>query len=362
MREPRDPGARGAPGPPKTRVSDEAARQSALDAWLASSERELVAVAQAYEQDPEAAARHVRPFLEAWAASVRLAIDPQFKPYDGRELHKPPLSEALGHLPVDRQELARLAKNLGDLFAHNQGPAQTTSSRVMLGVLAHLVEMAEWQWTEAVMRPMPEALQAIAMALDRARREAAPRATRGSCWVVAAVGSAVAAALAVAATMVAMRNRPGIEADPSVRDTKLAARPPQPGAAGPVPLPALGVTHPWLDRLGAELTVGDVDRIAALYRYPLRWYFAKPNASEDDVKRLARQWYGRRQGQHHLHLFEGCHEAPAPNGERAFQCTLRLAPELPGLGPSDTCLVFDADGLVISRTESSKIPGCPPSQ
>jgi hypothetical protein len=366
----------GARPPSKTVQSDHAARESAKERWLEMSVVELEAVARACDTRPSDAPEHIRKYLEACAATVRVCLDPQFKPYDGKDLRTTPLGEALQHLPRERVDLARIGKGISDLFAHNQGHPQETSARVVRGILAMLLDLAEWQW-QLVNEPLPESIRAIAESIDpvalerralareasaqaRGEKQGARRVWR---WTVPLGLGACALAGVTARSLPRSLPRSG-EATAALAEPEQRAEQATQRAGGPGGAVVSGVSDVRLDRLAAELTAGDVPRILSLYRFPLRWYFGKANAHEAEVRRLIEEWYRRRSGEHHLHLFEQCRGMPAAPGEQAFQCMLRLSPPLPtapAAPPTPCCVVFDASGLVISRTELDKVPGCPPS-
>ncbi|MDI1442425.1 TIR domain-containing protein [Polyangium sp. 6x1] len=118
----------------------------------------------------------------------------------------------------------------------------------------------------------------------------------------------------------------------------------------------------WVEAYGAALDSGDVDRIIAFHVLPTPRFFLARNQDAMQLRRLYQGWFDgdgriRRTG------FDGCSLAKlADDGSRALRCTTYVDPPFSN-SPSrvPTCLVFRADGKLLSRTELTKSEDCPPN-
>ena len=136
----------------------------------------------------------------------------------------------------------------------------------------------------------------------------------------------------------------------------------QPSAASTGARPLGQPERGWIEAYGAAIDSGNVDRILALHVLPTPRFFAATNQDAAQLRKLYQGWFDN-SGRIHRTGFDGCSLANvAPDGARALRCTTYVDPPFPNNKPSrvPSCLVFTRAGKLLSRTEISHLPDCPP--
>ncbi len=321
-------------------------RSAARDLWARSADAYFLEAYDCYETEPARSIERVRLFLEGWAHAVCVDREAEFRVYRGKDLNRIELAKALAlavpHLPDDRQDLARLAKTLGDLFHHNQGSRQRTTPRVARGVLTHCAELLEWLH-EMVLRDVPSA--ALADALQQIHASPKRRSWQAGLVVMGTVGvSAAAAALLGLFLGARAQQQPDVSPSPD-----LAASSNLPAKRSPSELLA------WVKGYEAAIAARDIPKLLQLHRFPTKRWFLAMDANFDQVRRGYEAWFKTNPSV--SVTFQNC----VPASRLAVRCQAVVAPPLDGYPDGvATCFVFDDAGRLLGRTELKDVPQCPP--
>ncbi len=359
-------------GETRTVPDDGGGRESARDAWRASTMHYFRLAAEHIDRDPDRSLQELRKVLEGWAHLVCVVLDPTFRPYERQELRREPLARVLDrareHLPAQRRNAIKALKTLADDAHHNQGHIQQTPPRIARAAALQCADLLEWLHTDVLQEPVPTLVTDLggkdstspALSGQRASTEQTGRTRRGAFGLLV-VGALVGFIYAI----VTLPN------EPAQRDTqsKQTAEPlpsdtPADGSASPTTSGAPRLKAPGgrtsdatalVRRYEAAIAGEDLEAILALHRFPTtRWFLAK-DATRDAIRENYKGWFAKHDRRV---LFEDCREIQ-PGVAR---CESRVDPPLehhPGRVP--TCLVFDDSGLLVSRTELDSVPNCPPA-
>lgn len=350
----------------KTEVDDAAPRARARDAWVRAARSHFLEGYRLCEQEPSAAVRALRLFLEAWtfATCIELLADNfDFRADERNREKRGELLNSLGnHIGRSQKIAAGTIKDFGDLFSHSQGtdvPASPAQARASLAAAADLFRFLQLTvLTSGIDAELSTALSDVERPSRRSVDAPAPvvgapvilaRRPRPRPWLpLIAVGVIIAAVVVLVA---ALRS-------PTAGATGTAQAPSAPTSAGP----AISQASP-IDPLAAAkeyeraIASRDVGQILARHHFPTRWFDAKSPVSEEELRKILVDAFNKRSSQ--ASYFEDCEVRPPGN---AVLCQVRLDP------PSErnasripTCLVLDDDGRVTQRTQiSNNQPTCPP--
>lgn len=296
--------------------------------------------------------------LEGFAHTVCVALHSDFPPHRGTELNRKPLGEVLPmarrHLPQDLQVFVDTAKKLGDWHHHNQGEAPESNPLTAQAMLLQCTALLQWLHREVLNTPPPPELIAAIHALqDRgavpvsavasSRPAVPPHALRG---VALGLGLALFGAAVIAVWLFAR------SADPAASTSNDSG-------------PFHNLDQPerrWIEAYQGALDARDPDRLVALHTIPTGRFFSGQSYDAPHLRRLFQGWFDhagptRRTGFDHCSLAH-----VGSDGARSLKCDTYIDPPLPGGGPSRvaTCLAFNSDGKIVSRTEIAQFPSCPP--
>lgn len=352
-------------GPPiRTSTDEGAARASARDAWVTTTRHYFIDACAAWRRDPEHALGRVRLVVEGFVHIVCVELEPTFAPHERGELRRAPLEKAIPiarrHLPPNRRDLVETLKNLGNNFHHNQGVVQRSTPNMARAALFQCSELLTWLDGELLRTALPP---------DYAQ---ALRDLEGASPVATPLPSAIATPVATPLPPTAAPSKPsGAPRAPWRLVAAISL-----GAlvvviatlffvlvSGRAPAPAASVSPElaWVGAYNDAIASRDVDRILAVHALPTPRYFMAKNQSASQLRALYEGWY-RSLGKTRETGFRDCKPAgTAPDGSRAVRCDTYVDPPLDkGLSVIPTCLVFRADGRLISRTEIRSFPTCPP--
>lgn len=346
--------------------------------------------AEHVDRDPDRCLQELRKVLEGWAHLVCVVLDPTFRPYDRQDLRREPLAQALKrareYLPAHRRDAVSVLKSLGDGAHHNQGHVQQTSRRIARASILQCGDLLEWMYTDVLREPVPVELHEptvggavhtpVPSETPQARR-APPRALHDRKKKLFLV--ALLLGLLVG-TIVAAFSERGADVKPEPTDSAADSVTAEPGsspratastsavttatAAATVQgstLPERDETRPDIDalrlvrRYEAAVATKNVEQILALHAFPATWWYQKRGASREYVRDLYVRWFaveGRRRVS-----FERCKVV----ANAAVQCQLQHEPPYQSHPQGvPTCLVFDIEGRLQSRTEVDSKGSCPP--
>lgn len=351
-----------------TEVNDNAARASVREGWVASTRHYFVEACTYWRSQPEHASAKVRLVVEGFVHVVCVELDPKFVPHERGKPRRLSMDDAISiakrHLPSGREDLVNALKNFGNIFHHNQGSIQRTSPKMAYSALLHCAELLRWL-DEDVLKDAPpkDYLDAL-----RELEATAPGATPlPSAPVSPAPVSPTATPLPIAVV-------------PSIKKRSALGRRLVIGVAslGVLALVAILVLArvsgsraglftgaspevDWVDTYNEAIASGDVDRILAIHVLPAPRYFMLQKVGEAQLRALYEGWY-RTYGKTHETGFRNCELAGiGADGSRAVRCDTYVDPPLAkGASVIPACLVFRADGRLISRTEIRSFPACPP--
>jgi hypothetical protein len=374
-------------GETQTVVDGGAARDSARDSWKASTMQYFRRAADEAERDPERSLELIRKALEGWGHVVSCVLDPDFRPYDGKELRREQLAVVLRrareHLPPDRRDALALLKTLGDSAHHNQGQVQRSSRRFARATVLQCADLLEWMYSEVLREPVPVELHEPTVALpvqtplpgtSPQMNEPAARTLRerwkGVLLVAGLFGLLIGTILAAFCGPSASSSEPSetsawpaaartigsgravistsaetvVRARPSVQGSSASEKKEQNSRADLLELVRAYET---------AIVTRDVDAILALQAFPATRWFKKRNASREDVRQMYLHWF---ETETRRVLFENC-VVVAPT---AVQCQLQHDPpfeEDPDGAPM--CLAFDPGGKLRERFLVDATNRCP---
>lgn len=357
----------------RTIADDGAARERVLDGWCVSTLGAFRDAQDLVRDKPRVALQQTRLVLEGWAHAVCVARDPEFKPYDGPAPRREPLAKVLErasrHLPHERRRWLAFLKSAGDELSHNQGvelEASAAEAELALGLCA---ELLIWLHREVLRQPVPAELNrtagasapisAGAVASSAPRSTSRPRVRR---WLV------VGGLLAATAVVVGLIMRSTWGTPKPATPARTAAESATTSGSGRAP-PVADLTTPTIatslpakpdatlagvSEYERAIASRDVEKVLARHTFPARRWFGMKDASRDDLRRMYSQWL---KSNPRAVYFEDCEVRPAG----VAVCQVHVDPPLeshPDRVP--TCLVFNEDGLIVSRTELAQVPACPP--
>jgi hypothetical protein len=327
--------------------------------------------AENVDRDPDRSLEEIRKVLEGWSHLVCVVLDPEFRPYDGKELRREQLATVLRrareHLPSHRRDALAVLKGLGDSAHHNQGHIQRASPRVARGGLLQCADILEWLFTDVLREPVPNVITEVghpsALSADDLGSDAkASRAESGSrkrpTWQGGIIIGAVATLIFMIIDRSESRSPSGLHGsgEPSA-EAGAPADPLGPTSSAVGHQPKTGASSHTLARVRAyeaAIATRDVDRILSLHRFPAARWFATSDVPLESVRKNYLLWFERNDRRVSFHDCK-------VEQEGAVRCDVDLEPPLekhPERVP--TCLVFDSAGLLISRTELKQVPECPP--
>jgi hypothetical protein len=333
----------------KTEVDRSPARRSARDQWASSAVSSFQKACHHWKDDPARSLELLRRVLEGVAHAVRIDRDDSFASHERAELNRQLLGELLPkirpHLPKGLWPIVESIKKLGDLHHHNQGEAIEASPRQALGMLQQCAALLEWLYDDVIGAPRPPELTAAIRALDNRGtgsvvsmvvepRPVAPRRAHGARWRWLAL---VAAALVTAGVWFLFI---------TVRSPFRNLSQPERG---------------WIEAYQSALEARDPDRLVALHVIPTGRFFESRGLDAPTLRKLFKGWFDYA-GPAHRTGFDQCVTVYAgSDGVRALTCDTYIDPPIPGKASRlATCLAFNSEGKVVTRTELSRVPSCPP--
>lgn len=373
-------------GETRTVVDGVAARESARDAWKNSTMLYFRRAAAEAERDPERSLELIRKTLEGWGHVVCCVVEPDFRPYDGKELRREQLAVVLRrareHLPPDRRDVLAVLKTLGDSAHHNQGQVQRSSRRFARATVLQCADLLEWMYSEVLREPVPAELREPTAALpvqtplpSTTPQTPAPAAIvlrhrwRGLLLLAAVIGlmGAVSDALFGPPSSSLMERRPSSVSAEATAGSLPHSSSTSAGSVMPAVPPVRGSSAPekkeqnsradlleLVRAYEAAIAAKDIDAILALQAFPATRWFKKRNASLEDVRQAYLHWF---ETETRRVLFENC-AVVAPT---AVQCDLQHDPpfeEHPDGAPM--CLAFDPGGKLRARFLVEAANPCPP--